>query len=192
MPHAVPSSPIASASEEVIGPYSSPRRRTRFARLWPRTSSEGRVTPDDSALRVITDFTREQPWTITPDRSVDDALREMVCAGVRALLVVQDDLAIGLITSSDIEGPHPFELLRGSSCRACGEVEVRRIMTPWDRLETLEWNAACAARAGQIEEYFRNSRATHVMLVEHAEHLAPYVRGLISRNRIEREMGRPL
>jgi CBS domain-containing protein len=40
--------------------------------------------------------------TVTEDRSIDDALRDMMLAGVRALLVVSEDAVTGLITSYDM------------------------------------------------------------------------------------------
>jgi len=55
----------------------------------------------------MTDFTREPPATVTEDRSIDDALEDMVIAGVHALLVVRGDLVSGIITSYDIQGDRP-------------------------------------------------------------------------------------
>ena len=190
MPNANPSSAIALA-EGVGGSYSAPWR-ARAARLYPRAAAVARVAPSDPAIRVATDFARDEPRTITRDRRIEDALREMECSNVGALLVAQDALVIGLITSYDIEGRRPLEFLRNSLCLARREIEVQHMMTPWDRLSTLEWTAVCTATASHIERYFRNTRASHVMLVEQLEYLGPCVRGLISRRRVEREMGRAL
>ncbi len=151
-----------------------------------------RVAPNDPAVRLVTDFSREEPRTIPPDRTLDDALREMVCTGVRALLVVEDELVSGLITSYDIEGRRPLEFIRSSHHLVRGEIAIGHIMTPWRSLSTLDWKTVCAANAGQMEEYFRSTHATHVVLVEEVCHVGPCVRGVISRRRIEREMARTI
>lgn len=164
-------------------------RHASAPRLWPRGSALPRVTPGDPATRIVTDFAHHQPLTVTEDRSVDDALREMVCADVGTLFVVRQELVIGLISSYDIEGGRPLEFLRSSRGIVRGEIEVGHIMTPWDDVPKLDWQSVCAARVRQIEAYFRNSGAMHVVLVEQWED-GPFVRGLLSRKRLERELGR--
>lgn len=160
-------------------------------RLWPRASALPRVTLADPATRVVTDFAHQRPLTVTEDRSIDDALREMVCAGVRALIVVREELVIGLISSYDIEGRRPLEVLRSSPGLGRAEITVGHIMTPWERIPTLDWQSVCAARVRQIEAYLRNTGAMHVVLVERWEDGGSFVRGLLSRTRLERELGRP-
>ena len=66
-----------------------------------------RIALTDPAVRVVTDFMLEQPLTVAEDRLIDEALREMIVAGVRAL-VVHGDLVTGLITSYDIQGERPL------------------------------------------------------------------------------------
>jgi len=61
-------------------PVESPRRP-----LPPRP----RVALTAPATHVVTDFTWEQPVTVTEGRSIDGALRDMMLAGVRALLVIR-------------------------------------------------------------------------------------------------------
>ena len=54
------------------------------AGMLPRRSvADGqRLSPSDPAVLAITDFTREQPATVDPDRQIDDALNDMVRLGV--------------------------------------------------------------------------------------------------------------
>lgn len=88
--------------------------------------------PNDPALLIVTDFSREHAWTVAEDRAIDDALRDMICAGVRALLVMRNDAVTGLITSYDIEprGP-PAGVQAADSARI--KAQVVDIMTPWVR-----------------------------------------------------------
>lgn len=45
---------------------------------------------DSPATAALTDFTRECPVAVDPGRHIDDALRDMIRAGVRALLVLEE------------------------------------------------------------------------------------------------------
>jgi len=84
--------------------------------------------------------------TVTEDRSIDDALRDMMLAGVRALLVVSEDAVTGLITSYDIQGERPLQFLLTSNYTRHDEIEVGHIMTPWERVPRLDWRDVCVRR----------------------------------------------
>lgn len=159
------------------------------ARLWMPGCSAPQVAPDDPAVLLITDFTRKQPWTITEERSIDDALRDMVCAGVQALLVVRAGIVTGLITCCDIQGQRPSDLTTDSNWRV--EMHVGNVMTKSDRIPTLAWRSVCGSRVRQIEQWVRNTRATYALVIEHIGGTA-FVRGLLSRTSIEHALGRSL
>jgi CBS domain-containing protein len=160
------------------------------AKLWhPPAAEARRVALADPAARVVTDFTREPPMTVTEDRLIDDALRDMITAGIRALLVVRGDLVSGLITSYDIQGERPLQFLRTSSYTRHDEIEVGHIMTRWDRVPRLDWRSVRAARVYDVAKAFEITCATHLVLVEHLEHDEAFVRGLLSRTRLERQLG---
>jgi len=130
--------------------------------------------------------------TVTEDRFIDDALRDMILAGVRALLVVSEDAVTGLITSYDIQGERPLQFLLTSNYTRHDEIEVGHIMTPWERVLRLDWRDVCAARVNDIVMFFRKTGTTHGVLVEQAEREGSFVRGLISRTQLERQLGRSL
>lgn len=159
------------------------------ARLWMPGCSAPQVAPDDPAVLLITDFTHKQPWTITEERSIDDALRDMVCAGVQALLVVRAGTVTGLITFCDIQGQRPSDLPADSNWRI--EMRVDNVMTKSDRIPTLAWRSVCGARVRQIEEWVKNTRARYALVIEHIGGTT-FVRGLLCRTSIERALGRSL
>jgi hypothetical protein len=130
--------------------------------------------------------------TVTEGRSIDDALRDKMLAGVRALLVVSEDAVTGLITSYDIQGERPLQFLLTSNYTRHDEIEVGHIMTPWERVPRLDWRDVCAARVNDIVMIFRKTGTTHGVLVEQAEREGSFVRGLISRTLLERQLGRSL
>ena len=148
-----------------------------------------RVELTDPAVQVITDFTREHAVTVAEDRLIDEALREMIVAGVRALLVVHDDVVTGLITSYDIQGERPLQFLRSSTFSRHDEIEVGHIMTPWDQVPTLDWQAVRTERIADIVRFFKNTRATHGVILEYLDQGGIFVRGLISLTQLERQLG---
>ena len=172
-------------------PASSPiERSSSAAKLWRPGAAEARhLSLNDSATLVVTDFTREAPVTVTEDRPIDEALRDMIVAGVRALLVVRGDLVSGLITSYDIQGERPLQILRATSYTRHDEIEVGHVMTPWDRVLKLNWSWVSSARLRDIVELLRSTDATYLVIVENVEHRGVFVRGLISRARVARQLG---
>jgi CBS domain-containing protein len=152
-------------------------------------AAEACLALTDPAVHVVTDFLLEQPVTVPEERSIEEALREMIRGGVRALLVVRDEVVTGLITSYDIQGERPLQFLAGSGYRRHDEIEVGHIMTPWLRVPTLDWQALGRARVSDLAAFFRTTAATHVVVSEYVGQGGTIVRGLISRTRLERQLG---
>ena len=110
-------------------------------------------------------------------------------AGVHALLVVRGDLVSGLITSYDIQGDRPLILLLAPKHRPADQIEVGQIMTPWDRVPKLDWSSVSAARVSDLARVFRRTNATHLVVVENPGRKGAFVRALISRRRLNRQLG---
>jgi CBS-domain-containing membrane protein len=158
-------------------------------RVRPQALAQGRIALSDPAVRVVTDFAREHAVTVAEDRPIDEAMREMIVAGVRALLVVHGDMVTGLITSYDIQGERPLQFLRSSNFSRHDEIEVGHIMTPWDQVPTLDWQAVRTECVADIVKFFKNTRATHGVILEYLDQGGIFVRGLISRTQLERQLG---
>lgn len=158
------------------------------AKLWLRRCAASRAAPDDPATLLVTDFSRERAWTVVEERSVDEALREMECAGVGALLVMRSEIVTGLVTCFDLQGRRPLDSLRPSAPASRAEIQVAHVMTPWDRVTVLDWRSISTSRVRHVEAWARNTRVTHALLVEQLNDAA-YVRGLLSRAHVERSLG---
>jgi CBS-domain-containing membrane protein len=165
---------------------------TRFeAGVLPRRSiADGRgLNPNDPAILVVTDFTREHPVTIDPERQIDDALDDMIRMGVRALLVVKDQRIIGLITSYDIQGERPLQFLQSSTYSHHRDIRVVHIMTPWHALTSINWETLQTMRAGDLLQVIEHSGLTHIIVVEADRAGAScVVRALVSRARLIRQL----
>jgi CBS-domain-containing membrane protein len=164
------------------GPQAIERRRRR-------SDSARRIALTDAAARVLTDFTWDAPVTVAADRFIDDALRDMIAAGVRALLVMRGEVVVGLITSYDIQGERPLQFLDASGFARHSEIEVGHIMTPWDRVPTVDLPWVSSASVADVVERFRRKRGSHFMVVEYPERGGAFVRGMFSRADIERRLG---
>lgn len=144
----------------------------------------------DPAIYALTDFKRDYPMTVDPERQIDDALSDMIRLSVRALLVAQEQRLVGLITSYDIQGERPMQFLHSSNYSRHEDIRVVHVMTPWDELVALDWQAVEAARAMDLLATFAQTNLTHLLVVEvDRETSASTVRALASRARLLRQLG---
>jgi len=178
--------PFVYRSESGRAPTANP---TGIPTARSRGAAESRLALTDPAVHVVTDFASEQPITVPEEISIDAALREMIRAEVRALLVVRGEVLTGLITSYDIQGERPLQFLAQSGYRRHDEIEVGHIMTPWERVPALDWQALRGARVLDLVAFLKCTAATHVVMVEHTDQWRSAVRGLISRTRLARQLG---
>jgi len=150
--------------------------------------------PEYPAIVAMTDFTRECPVMASPERRIDDALQDMIQAGVRSLLVVAEGRVLGLITANDIQGERPIRFLRSANClqEACrhSDIQVKDIMTPLEELPALDVAVLQRARLGDLAETFRRVNQSHLLVVEPSANDGCRVRGLISCTRLERQLDR--
>lgn len=149
-----------------------------------------RTLPTEPAARVMTDFVHDVPVTVAADRFIDDALRDMIVAGVRALLVVRADNVVGLITSYDIQGERPLQFLAAAGFSRHDEIGVAHIMTPWSEVPKVDMAWVSGARVADIDDYFQRTLVTHTAVIERGASGEEIVRGLFSRARIDRQLAR--
>lgn len=170
-------------------PAAHPARTANETPRRPAPVRGARAAPTDPATRVMTDFTVQMPVLVNAERLIDDALRDMMVAGVRALLVTRGETVIGLVTSYDIQGERPLQFLNRSGFTRHDEIQVGHIMTPWERVPRLDWETVRTARVRDITERFRAARAaTHIVVLERAAQGSTIVRGLFSRTQLERQL----
>jgi CBS domain-containing protein len=173
----------------LLEPISVASRGWLNAHLPQRSLLDGRgLSPNDPAVYAITDFSRDYPVTVDPDRSIDDALVEMVHLGVRALLVAREERLIGLITSYDIQGEKPMQFLLSSTFGRHEDLRVSHIMTPWERLRALDWRSLEEARAADLLRVFEATGLTHLLIIQPGPDSNVVVRGLASRARLLRQL----
>ena len=151
------------------------------------------VQEDDPASTVMTDFRQVVPVTIEPYYTIDRARKKMKVAGVRLLLVPEeDDKIIGLITATDILGERPVKLIEETRISR-ENIRVDMIMTPVEQIEALRMMTVRHASVGQIVDTMQALRRQHLLVVESgqgSERLK--IRGLFSASQISRLLGRDI
>ena len=160
----------------------------------PVPSAQAPVRLDSPATDVMTDLRRVSAIIVDRNASVDDATRVMTARGVRALFVVDDTRqVVGIITATDTLGEKPMRFAQARGIRH-GEVLVRDIMTPSDRLEILEHATIAGARVGDVIATLRVAGRQHALAVE-TNPAAPdegkTIVGIFSLTQIARQLGIP-
>jgi CBS domain-containing protein len=148
-----------------------------------------KVTLEDSAVQVMTDFESTTAIIILPADTVDEAHSRMIQRAVRLLLVVDENRSVlGVITATDILGEKPVQVAveRGS---ARGDIQVRDIMTPQEQIEVLDMAAVRGAKVGYVVATLSRAGRQHAIVVERDRHGGQTVRGVFSATQIARQLG---
>lgn len=150
-----------------------------------------RLSLDSPALSVMTDLTRVPAATIDPEAPLDAANRFMIRRNVRLLLITEDRRSdvIGLITATDILGEKPVKLAVERGLRR-QDLRVRDIMTPFDRLDVIDFADLAHAGVGHIVATLKQVGRQH-LLVAHRDAGAKVesIRGIFSLSQIARQLG---
>ncbi|OGA39893.1 MAG: hypothetical protein A3G24_20985 [Betaproteobacteria bacterium RIFCSPLOWO2_12_FULL_62_13] len=155
----------------------------------PSQTLPEKVTLEDSALQVFTDFQRTTAVIILSGDTMDEAHRRMIQRGVRLLLVVdQDRKVMGVITANDILAEKPVQMIAQRGIRR-EELLVRDVMTPQERLDVLSFADVRAAKVGHVVASLRKSGRQHAVVVEVEDTGRQKVRGVFSATQIARQLG---
>lgn len=158
----------------------------------PRQILPERVSLDDPASDVMTDFKVVTAYTIFPLETIEDARAKMIHRGVRMLLVVDDmNHLLGLITSTDLTSEKPMQVVQVQGIRH-SDVLVKDIMTPRERLEVLCMTDLVNACVGDIVATLKAHGRQHALAVERADDRSQILRGLFSVSQISRQLDTPV
>lgn len=163
--------------------------RVRLCRV---TQDQPLTTLDSPALQVMTDLKRVTAAVTSPSATVDEANHYMVRRGVRMLLVLDDEeLLAGIVTSRDILGERPITLARERGMRH-SQILIGDVMTPAHRLDAFDLHAVEHARVGHVVACLQQQRRHHALVTQPDGHGGLEVRGIFSLSQIARQLGTPL
>lgn len=147
-----------------------------------------RVTLDNPALDVMTDFRRMTAFIATPGDSIAQAEERMHRRRVKLLFVMDgEDRVAGLVTSTDIHGEKPLQIVQSRGIRR-DEITVADIMTPVERLEAVDYDDLVHARVGHVLETLKARGRQHAIVIEDVAG-RQMVRGLLSLTQLCKQLG---
>ena len=169
-------------------PLSSLKAHTGYLR--PFFSTPTQVDANASAMAVMTDLQFVPAAIVHGEIDVESASQKMIARGVRALLVTDgDEDIIGIITSRDLLGRRPHDLMQRRGI-AFGEVRVQDIMTPAADIEVIPLTDVLHAHVGDIILTLKHSGRQHALVVEEVAFSDKcVVRGIFSASQIARQLG---
>jgi len=151
------------------------------------------VTLTSPARAVMTDLTHVRAATISPDTPLTEARQTMIHQGVRLLFVVSEMPCVdGLITSTDLEGERPMQVLdqRGVKYE---DLVVVDVMSPLSKLDAIDLDELAHADVAKVIATLKQLGRRHMLVVQRAgSGHGPRVRGVISQTQIERQLGQPI
>jgi hypothetical protein len=155
-----------------------------------RPSSSAKVSPDDPALGVMTDFKHVKLITISPDATIDEAMQMMIHAQVRMLIVLDDnDALLGLVTSTDLMGERPIQVSQTERIPH-EKILVRQIMTPRSQVTAYDVRDIEHAHIRDLVVAMRDAGRQHLLVIERDGKTGRYVlRGAFSLTQIGRQLG---
>lgn len=148
------------------------------------------VTTESPALSVMTDLARVKAATIAPTLSLREARQTMIQQGVRLLFVVEHMPCVeGLITSTDLDGDRPMQVIAQRGVRH-DELVVADVMTGLPALDAIDFDALQHSRVADLIDTLKRVGRRHLLVVQKAGHDGPArVRGVVSQAQIERQLG---
>lgn len=145
------------------------------------------VRLNDPAISVMTDFRERAFFKVEADDHIDDALKKMRHAGLRAAFVMDKhaDKLLGMVTAYDIMGEKPLRFMQGNGA-GHNDIAVSDIMEGLGELATLDIRELEHATVQSVLDALQKSGRTHLPVMEHANGEPPHLRGLFSSSKVLR------
>jgi len=160
------------------------------ARLARPDEAYSQSTLDDAALTVMTDLRRQRAVTVSPGETIEFAEKLMIGAGVRLLLVIDDQKSLaGLITYRDLHGERALTAAAREKVPH-DALTVAHVMTPASKIEAIPLVDLGHARVRDIVELLRQHGRQHALVTEsNGEGNTVTVCGIFSITRIGHQLG---
>lgn len=173
-------------------------------RARPLSLEEAALRPADAALAALTDFNRESPICVAPDRVARDALADMARLAIHALLVIDPTPGdrrelLGLLTVPWFGQRHASGGSSIAGFSGPSTLRVEDLMTPREELALVHYDSLRSLRVRDLHFMFQGTGLTHVLVIEggeeatgdaeRAEDGVSMARGIISRAGVDRRLG---
>jgi len=142
------------------------------------------------ALTVFTDFQIRDPETTKKFTLASEALKHMKGAGIKSLLVVDDESqAIGFVSSAHIQGISLMQSAKNNYVPPA-QVTVGMMMINIEALSMVNYKDLSNARVGHIARLLHDKTYHHLLAYdEDCKNGDIHIRGIFSRTRLNRLLG---
>lgn len=149
------------------------------------------LNEDSPAVKVMTDFKYVTPITISSDISIEEALNKMKLAGVRLLLITdeEEDNIQGLISATTILGERPIKMSQELRV-PFSELKVSQLMTKQADIKAISMVSVKDARIGHIVSTMQEIGRKHLLVSDVDEKGRSVIRGLFSITQINKQLGK--
>lgn len=153
-----------------------------------RRGKATKITLDDPALALMTDFNHIRPFSTPAVTQLADINQKMIACEVRLLFVAEsDDKLLGLVTYNDLFGEKPLLFIQKNGGKR-DEITAGDLMTPLNQLEALQLSDIRKSRVGDIIETIKACGRQHLLVVEDQDDGSQIVSGLFSSTQIEKKL----
>jgi hypothetical protein len=149
---------------------------------------------NDPAPRAMTDFRQDTAPMISEEVGLERALDEMFRVGTRALLVLQEGVVTGLLSVEQLQSAQGSAVNSRRNAAALPvafpvALRVVDVMTPAAQVPAVDWQVVEESLVRDLVDIFEGSGALHLLVLENENAQLAAVRGMIHRDRLERQLG---
>jgi CBS domain-containing protein len=143
----------------------------------------------DPAVSAMLDFEHESVLTVTEETDLETALDAMFRLGMRIFLVVRSTAVVGVLTLPEVRRAWAAPSPRDSGC--C-QLRVADAMIPCAQAPAVDWTMLQQWSLGDLSEIFAGTEADYLVVLEDDLITGSRLRGLVARERVERQLRQPL
>jgi len=149
------------------------------------------LNEDSPAVKVMTDFKYVTPITTSADVSIEYALNKMKLAGVRLLLVADEDEENiqGIISATTLLGERPIKMSQELRV-PFSDLKVSQLMTKQADIKAIRMMSLKDARIGHIISTMKDIGRKHLLVTDTDDKGRSIVRGLFSITQINKQLGK--
>lgn len=144
----------------------------------------------DPALSAMLDIEHEPVLTVTEEMDVESTLDAMFRLGMRIFLVVRGAAVVGVVTLQEARRAWAAPTDRASPCAR--RLRVSEVMIPAALAPAVDWRMLQQWSLGDVSEIFAGSETHYLMVLEDDLTSGSRLRGVIARERVERQLRQPV
>jgi CBS domain-containing protein len=156
-----------------------------------RSHHHGSLPPlrrTDPAVSAMLDFEHEPVLTVTEEMDLESALDAMFRLGMRIFLVVRATAVVGVLTLQ--EARRAWTTPADRAAPGARRHRVLDVMVPCALAPAVDWTMLQQWSLGDLSEIFAGAETHYLMVLEDDLTNGSRLRGLIARDRVERQLRR--